>query len=173
MAKGSQDKVKSRVNIKYEVETGGAKEVIDLPFVMGVMADLSGQRDPKAEMKSIENRKFEEFTQENFDNKLKAIRPRVAFQVPNALSNDGQNLNVELKFESMDDFSPAAIARKVEPLRKLLELRAQITNLITSMDGKPDVEAAVAKLLADPAMLRAIGSGALNTGEKKEGKSNG
>jgi type VI secretion system protein ImpB len=94
----------------------------------------------------------------------------VSLQVPNALSNDGQNLNVELKFESMDDFSPGAIARKVEPLRKLLELREQITNLITSMDGKPDVEAAVAKLLADPASLRAIGSGALNVDEKKEGK---
>ena len=158
MAKGSQDKVKSRVNIKYEVETGGAKEVIDLPFVMGVMADLSGQRDPKAEMKSIENRKFEEFTQENFDNKLKAIRPRVAFQVPNALSNDGQNLNVELKFESMDDFSPAAIARKVDSLKKLLEARTELSNLLSYMDGKTGAEELIARVLKDPALLESLAS---------------
>jgi len=190
MAKrGSQDKVKSRVNIKYEVETGGAKELIDLPFVIGVMADLSGQRDPKDGQpkdpskpdkianvfKPLESgdRKFDEFTHENFDSRMKGISPRVAVQVPNVLSEDGGNLNVELRFQSMDDFSPAAIARNVAPLKKILDARTQLANLLVFMDGKPDVEAKIAALLQDQTLLSAIASGAANPTPNDGGKSNG
>src|SRR5579884_3424504 len=125
MAKSSSQKFIARnraprVQIEYDVETYGAQKKINLPFVMGVMADLSG--NPKDALPGVEQRKFLEIDVDNFDDRLKSMKPRVAFQVPNKLTGSG-NLPVEVTFESMDDFSPAAVARKVEPLRKLLEAR--------------------------------------------------
>ena len=144
-----------RVQIEYDVELYGAEKKVQLPFVMGVMADLAGK--PEEPLPAVADRKFLEFDVDNFDSRMKALKPRVAFQVPNTLTGEG-NLNVELTFESMDDFSPAAIARKVDSLSKLLEARQQLANLITYMDGKSGAEDLVSKLLQDPALLQALAS---------------
>jgi len=142
-----------RVQIAYDVELYGAEKQIQLPFVMGVLADLSGK--PAETLPNVDDRKFLEIDVDNFDSRMKAMKPRVAFQVPNTLTGDG-NLNVELTFESMDDFSPAAVARKVGALGKLLEARQQLSNLITYMDGKSGAEDLMGKVLQDPALLQAL-----------------
>jgi type VI secretion system protein ImpB len=142
-----------RVQIEYDVEVYGAEKKVQLPFVMGVLADLSGQ--PAEPLAPVADRKFLEIDVDNFDERLKAMKPRVAVQVPNTLTGEG-NLAVDLTFESMDDFSPAAIARKVEPLRKLLEARGQLANLMTYMDGKTGAEELIAKLLAEPALMQSL-----------------
>jgi type VI secretion system protein ImpB len=144
-----------RVQIEYDVEVYGSQKKIQLPFVMGVMADLSGK--PAEPLPPVADRKFLEIDIDNFDSRMKAMKPRAAFAVPNTLTGEG-NLQVDITFESMDDFSPAAIARKVEPLRKLLETRTQLANLMTYMDGKTGAEELIGKLLADPTLLQALGS---------------
>jgi type VI secretion system protein ImpB len=144
-----------RVQIEYEVEVYGSEKKVELPFVMGVMADLSGK--PADPLAPVGERKFLEIDIDNFDDRLKAAKPRVAFRVPNTLTGEG-NLSVDLTFESMDDFSPGAVARKVESLNKLLTARNQLSNLMTYMDGKVGAEEAVKKLLADPALLNALAS---------------
>ncbi|PIE19631.1 MAG: type VI secretion system contractile sheath small subunit [Proteobacteria bacterium] len=144
-----------RVQIEYDVELYGAQKKIQLPFVMGVMADLSGKSNVK--LNPVAERKYLEYSVDNFDDRMKATKPRVAFQVPNTLTGEG-NLNVDITFESMDDFSPAAVARKVESLNKLLQAREQLANLITYMDGKGGAEELMAKVLADPTLLQALAS---------------
>jgi len=146
-----------RVQIEYDVELYGAEKKIQLPFVMGVLADLSGTPDPDSPLPPVAERKILGIDVDNFDDRLKAMRPRVAFQVPNTLSGEG-NLNVSLTFESMEEFTPAAIARKVGALNKLLESRTQLKNLLTFMDGKTSAEELVAKALKDPALLQALTS---------------
>jgi type VI secretion system protein ImpB len=142
-----------RVQIEYDVELYGAEKKIQLPFVMGVMADLSGK--PEDPLPPVADRKFLEIDVDNFDARMKSMKPRVAFQLPNTLTGEG-NLPVDITFESMDDFSPAAVARKVEGLNKMLEARQQLSNLITYMDGKSGAEELIAKLLADPALLQTL-----------------
>jgi type VI secretion system protein ImpB len=142
-----------RVQIEYDVELYGAEKKVQLPFVMGVLADLSGQ--PAEPLAPVPDRKFLEIDVDNFDSRMKAMKPRVAVQVPNTLTGEG-NLNVELTFENMDDFSPAAIARKTDALNKLLETRQQLSNLITYMDGKSGAEDLVSRLLKDPALLQTL-----------------
>jgi type VI secretion system protein ImpB len=142
-----------RVQIEYDVELYGAQKKVQIPFVMGVMADLSG--DARENLPPVDERKFVAVDAENFDERLKAIRPRVAIQVPNTLTGEG-NLSVDMSFESMDDFSPAAVARKVDALNKLLEARTQLANLITYMDGKAGAEELIAKVLNDPALLKSL-----------------
>lgn len=142
-----------RVQIEYDVELYGAQKKVELPFVVGVMADLSGK--PADPLAPVQDRKFLDIDAENFDSRLKAMKPRVAFQVPNTLTGEG-NLSVDITFESMDDFSPAAIAAKVEPLRKLLEARTQLSNLLSYMDGKDNAEQLLAKALADPTLLKSL-----------------
>jgi type VI secretion system protein ImpB len=142
-----------RVQIEYDVELYGAQKKVQLPFVMGVLADLSGK--PTEPLPPVADRKFLEIDVDNFDSRMKAMKPRVAFQVPNTLTGEG-NMSVDITFDSMDDFSPAAIARKVEPLRKLLEARQQLQNLVTYMDGKSGAEELVAKLLNDPSLLNSL-----------------
>jgi type VI secretion system protein ImpB len=142
-----------RVQIEYDVELYGAEKKIQLPFVMGVLAALSGK--PVEALPPVADRKFLDIDVDNFDSRMKALKPRAAFQVPNTLTGEG-NLSVELTFESMDDFSPAAIAGKVDALSKLLEARKQLANLITYMDGKSGAEDLVSKLLQDPALLQAL-----------------
>ena len=144
-----------RVQIEYDVELYGAQKKIEIPFVMGVMAYLSGK--PADPLPPVRDRKFLEIDIDNFDDRLKAAKPRVAFRVPNTLTGEG-NLNVELTFESLDDFSPGAVARKVEALNKLLTARNQLSNLITYMDGKSGAEELVRRLLADPALQNALAS---------------
>jgi len=144
-----------RVQIEYDVELYGAEKLIQLPFVMGVMADLSGR--PEEPLPSVADRKFLEIDVDNFEKRLKAMKPRVAFQVPNTLTGEG-NLNVTLTFQSMDDFSPAAVARKVDSLNQLLQARTQLANLLTYMDGKSGAEELIANALKDPALLQALAS---------------
>jgi type VI secretion system protein ImpB len=142
-----------RVQIEYDVELYGAEKKVQIPFVMGVLSDLSG--NPAEPLPPVEERKFLDVDIDNFDARMKAMKPRVAFQVPNTLTGEG-SLNVELTFENMDDFSPAAVANKVDALRKLLEARQQLANLITYMDGKGGAEELVGKLLQDPALLQTL-----------------
>ena len=151
-----------RVQIEYDLETYGSTKKIQLPFVLGVLADLSGK--PTEPLPAVADRKFLEIDVDNFDARLKAMKPRVAFQVPNTLTGEG-NMNVELTFESLDDFSPTAVARKVDALNRLLEARQQLSNLITYMDGKSGAEDLVGKLLKDPALLQS-----LSASKKPEGQ---
>jgi type VI secretion system protein ImpB len=160
MAKASSQKFIARnraprVQIEYDVEIYGAEKKVELPFIMGVMADLSGK--PEEPLPSVDQRKFLEIDVDNFDDRLKGCKPRVAFQVPNTLTGEG-NMMVDLSFESMDDFSPGAVARKVDALNQLLTARNQLSNLVTFMDGKSGAEALVAKLLQDPALLKTLAS---------------
>ncbi len=142
-----------RVQIEYDVELYGSEKKIQLPFVMGVLSDLSGK--PSEPLAPVADRKFLEIDIDNFDSRMKSMKPRVAFQVPNTLTGEG-NVAVDITFESMDDFSPAAIARKVDALSKLLDARQQLSNLITFMDGKTGAEELMAKVLADPALLGSL-----------------
>jgi len=158
MAKASSQKFIARnraprVQIEYDVEIYGAEKKVELPFIMGVMADLSGK--PEEPLPAVDQRKFLEIDVDNFDDRLKGCKPRVAFQVPNTLTGEG-NMMVDLSFESMDDFSPGAVARKVDALNQLLTARNQLSNLVTFMDGKSGAEALVAKLLQDPALLKTL-----------------
>jgi type VI secretion system protein ImpB len=157
------------VQIEYDVETYGSEQKVNLPFVMGVMADLSGK--PADPLKPVAERKFQQIDVDNFDQVLKASKPRVAFDVPNTLTGEG-NLKVDITFESMEDFSPAAVARKVDALNKLLNARTQLANLLAYMDGKGGAEELIAKLLKDEALLQAVSS-APKPETKKEEQSNG
>ena len=144
-----------RVQIEYDVELYGAEKKIQLPFVMGVMGDLSG--NPEEPLAPVASRKFLDIDVDNFDKRLKAAKPRAAFRVLNSLTGEGE-VNVDITFESMDDFSPAAVARKVDALNKLLEARTQLRNLLTYMDGKAGAEELIANALSDPALLQALAS---------------
>jgi type VI secretion system protein ImpB len=154
-----------RVQIEYDVEIYGSEKKVELPFIMGVMADLSGK--PAEGLPAVDERKFLEIDVDNFDDRLKGTKPRVAFQVPNTLTGEG-NLSVDLSFESMDDFSPAAVARKVDALNQLLTARNQLSNLVTYMDGKSGAEELVSKLLHDPALLKTLASAPKPKTDEKE-----
>jgi type VI secretion system protein ImpB len=149
-----------RVQIEYDVELYGAEKKIQLPFVMGVMSDLSGKSEEP--LPAVADRKFLEIDVDNFDSRMKAMKPRAAFQVPNTLTGEG-NIAVDITFNSLDDFSPAAIARKVDALSKLLQAREQLSNLITYMDGKTPAEELISKMLADPALLSSLAAAKAHT----------
>jgi len=151
-----------RVQIEYDVEVYGAEKKVQLPFVMGVMADLSGK--PEDPLPAVADRKFLEIDVDNFDNRMKSMKPRVAFTVPNTLTGEG-NLAVDLTFESLDDFSPAAIAKKVEPLRKLFDARTQLSNLMTYMDGKQGAEDLLTNITKNPALMQALAAAPKEGGE--------
>lgn len=170
MAKASSQKFTqrnrpARVEIEYEVELYGAEKEINLPFVMGVMADLSGKQETGDEVAAsartsrgtIPDRKFLEIDIDNFDERMKAMKPRTTFRVPNKLTGEGE-MSVDLTFESMDDFSPAAVARKIAPLNQLLTARTQLANLLTYMDGKDKAEKLIAEALQNPALLQSLAS---------------
>jgi type VI secretion system protein ImpB len=144
---------KPRVHIEYEVETYGARQKVELPFVMGVISDLSGKslKDKKA----AEARDFIDIDMDNFDQRMEAVAPRVAFAVDNTLAGEGK-IAVDMTFNSMNDFSPGEIARKIEPLAKLLEARTQLEDLLSYMDGKHGAQDLLDKVLQDPALLQAI-----------------
>src|ERR1700751_4631139 len=144
-----------RVQIEYDVELYGSNKKMQIPFVMGVLADLSGK--PAEPLAPVADRKFLDIDIDNFDSRMKALKARATFSVPNTLTGEG-NINVELTFENMDDFSPAAVARKVDALSKLLEAREQLANLLTYMDGKTGAEELIAKVLNDPALLQTLAS---------------
>jgi type VI secretion system protein ImpB len=142
-----------RVQIEYDVETYGAEKKVQLPFVMGVMADLSGKSE--VPVAAVADRKFLEVDVDNFDSRMKAMKPRVQFRVPNKLTGEGE-LSVDMSFESMDDFTPAAVAAKVDGLKQLLEARQQLSNLVTYMDGKTGAEELIAKVVKDEALLKSL-----------------
>ena len=151
-----------RVQIEYDVEVYGSEKKVQLPFVMGVMADLSGK--PAEPLAPVADRKALEIDVDNFDARMKSMKPRVAFNVENTLTGEG-NLAVDLTFESMDDFTPGAIARKVDALSKLLDARTQLSNLLTYMDGKTGAEELLNKVIADPALMQALASAPKADGE--------
>lgn len=142
-----------RVQIEYDVEVYGAEKKVELPFVMGVMADLSGK--PAEPLPPVAERKFHDIDIDNFDERMKAMQPRVAFSVENTLTGDGM-LMVDMTFESMEDFSPAAVASQAPPLAALLQARTELANLLTYMDGKAGAEELLARVLKDPALLKAL-----------------
>ncbi|MEO0401528.1 MAG: type VI secretion system contractile sheath small subunit [Pseudomonadota bacterium] len=142
-----------RVQIEYDVELYGAEKKVQLPFVMGVVSDLAGKSE--VEQPAVADRKFLEIDVDNFDERMKSMAPRAAFTVPNTLTGEG-NMAVDMTFSSMDDFSPAAIAAKVEPLKELLDARSQLSNLMTYMDGKTGAEELIAKIMQDPALLKTL-----------------
>jgi type VI secretion system protein ImpB len=142
-----------RVQIEYEVELYGAQKKVQVPFVMGVLADLSG--DSAEPLAAVDDRKFLSVDIDNFDERMKSMKPRVSLRVPNTLTGEGE-LPIDITFESMEDFSPAAVARKVDALSKLLEARTQLANLVTYMDGKSGAEELIAKVLNDPALLKSL-----------------
>lgn len=154
-----------RVQIEYDVELYGAEKKVQLPFVMGVMADLVGKSE--VQQPGVADRKFLEIDVDNFDDRMKAMKPRAAFSVPNTLTGEG-NLSVDLTFESMDDFSPAAVARKVEPLRKLLEAREELSNLMSYMDGKPGAEELLAETMANPELLKTLAAAPAPSGDDEQ-----
>lgn len=158
MAKASSQKFIARnraprVQIEYDVETYGSEKKQQFPFVVGVMADLSGK--PVEPLPAVADRKMLEIDVDNFDDRMKSMKPRVAFHVPNILTGEG-NLAVDITFESIDDFTPGAVVKKVDSLAKLLEARTQLQNLMTYMDGKTGAEALITKALSDPALLQAL-----------------
>ena len=142
-----------RVQIEYDLEVYGSQKKVQIPFIMGVMADLSGK--PTEALPSIADRKFLEIDIDNFDDRLKAMKPRAAFRVPNTLTGEGE-LSVDITFESMDDFSPAVVARKVDALNKLLQARQQLANLLSYMDGKSGAEELLSRAVQDPSLLQAL-----------------
>jgi len=157
MAKSSQKFIARnrapRVQIEYDVELYGAEKKVQLPFVMGVMSDLSGK--PSEPLPPVADRKFLDVDVDNFDARMKAMKPRVAFPVPNRLTGEG-NIAVDITFESMDDFSPAAVAAKVDGVKQLLEAPQQLANLVTYMDGKTGAEDLIAKVVKDEALLKSL-----------------
>ena len=142
-----------RVHIEYEVETYGSRQKVELPFVMGVMSDLSGKSH--VEKKALDKRDFVEVDMDNFDQRMEAIAPRAAFNVDNTLSGEGK-LSVDLTFKSIEDFSPGRVAKAIPSLAKLLEARQQLNDLLLYMDGKDGAQDLLDKVLKDPALLQAL-----------------
>jgi type VI secretion system protein ImpB len=157
-----------RVQITYDVQVGDAIEKRDLPFVVGVLADLSGM--PEKALPPIAKRKFVSIDRDNINDAMKNIGPRLAFKVPNRLNEDDTKLNVELRFENMDDFQPAKIAQQITPLRKLLELRNSLANLRSSLIGNEKLDNLLQEMIQDQEMLRQAGSeaGVRVAGEKEK-----
>jgi type VI secretion system protein ImpB len=155
-----------RVHITYDVETGGAIEKRDLPFIVGVLADLSGM--PEKPLPAMKDRKFVDIDRDNFNAVLKKINPRIAFKVPNKLSEDDTKLGVELRFESMEDFHPARVANQIDPLRKLLDVRKSLANLRSSLIGNDKLEKLLQDVIQNQEKLQQAGAEVGLAGEAKE-----
>lgn len=157
-----------RVHITYDVETGGAIEKRELPFIVGVMADLSGM--PEKPLEAISKRKFVQIDRDNVDDVMKKIQPRLAFKVNNRLNEDDTKLNVELRFQSMEDFAPAKIAQQITPLRKLLELRSSLANIRSSLIGNEKLESILQDVIQNQEKLQQAGAeaGLRIDGEKEK-----
>ena len=134
-----------RVHITYDVEVGNAIEAKELPFVVGVLGDFSGK--PDEALPRVKERKFIEIDRDNFDKVLAAQKPRLAYSVPNKLTDDGGNLNVELRFNSLDDFEPDQVVQKVEPMRRLVEKRQRLSDLLSKMDGNDKLEGLLSDII--------------------------
>jgi type VI secretion system protein ImpB len=136
-----------RVQISYDVETGGAIEKKELPLVVGILADLAGKQE--VPMVPIKARKFVEIDRDNFNDVLASITPRLAFQVNNRLKDDDSKLNVELKFRKIDDFRPENVVQQIEPLRKLFEARQRLNDLLAKLDGNDDLDVLLQDIAAN------------------------
>jgi len=158
---------KPRVHITYEVETEGATVKKELPFVVGVMGDFSG--DPTAPLKSLKDRKFVQIDRDNFDAILARMTPGVNLKVENTLAGDGSEMAVDLKFNSMEDFSPERIVDQVDPLKNLQQTRDQLRDLLTKADRSEDLENVLEKVLSSEDNLKSV-SGELGVEEPKEGE---
>lgn len=143
-----------RVNISYDVETGGAMESRELPFLMGVLSDLSGQ--PADALPRLKERKFVEISPENFDSVLKNMKPRVAFDVDNKLQDGGGKLAVDMTFERLDDFSPEGVARNLPPVKELLELRTKLADLRGNLQGNDRLEDILQNTLNDADAMKKL-----------------
>jgi type VI secretion system protein ImpB len=143
-----------RVHITYDVEIGGAIQKKELPFVLGVMSDLSGQRDQ--ELPRIKDRKFVEIDRDNFNEVMANIAPRVAIRVDNKLANDGTSLNAEMRFRSMDDFEPVAIVNQVPALKRLYEARGKLNDLLAKLDGNDTLEAMLQDVVVNTDALKEL-----------------
>jgi type VI secretion system protein ImpB len=161
-----------RVHVTYNVEIGDAIELKEIPFVMGVLADLSGQ--PEEPLPKIKDRRFVEITPDNFDSVLESMKPRVAFSVENKLSDDPNagNLGVDLTFKSLEDFEPEQVARKVKPLREMLELRTKLSDLVGTLQGNEKLERLLQGVITDTDKLERV-RGEMSKEAPKEGGSNG
>jgi type VI secretion system protein ImpB len=145
---------KPRVHITYEVETEGAMVLKELPFVVGVLGDFSG--DPTQPLKPLKDRKFIQIDRDNFDEILARMTPGVNFRVENTLKGDGSEMAVSLKFNSLDDFEPVKIVEQVEPLKKLLDTRNKLRDLLTKADRSEDLEALLERVLQDTEQLKTL-----------------
>ena len=161
-----------RVHVTYDVEVGDAIEMKEIPFVMGVMADLSGM--PEEPLPRLKERRFIEITPDNFDDVLAKMNPRVAFTVENKLSEDPDagKIGVELNFKSMDDFEPENVARQVKPMRELLELRTRLSDLVGSLQGNEKLEGLLQELAGDEDKLKQL-QAELDKQAKDDGGSDG
>ena len=150
------DRVRSpRVHITYDVEIGDAIEMKELPFVMGVLADLSGK--PDEPLPRLRDRKFVEIDRDNFNEVMKGMKPRLAFRVDNQLTDDDTKLGVELRFQNIDDFSPERVAEQVEPLRKLIEVRQQLKSLLAKTDGNDRLAERLQEIISNTEKLQQLG----------------
>jgi type VI secretion system protein ImpB len=150
------DRVRApRVQITYDVEIGDAIEMKEIPFVLGVLADLSGK--PDEPLPKLKDRKFIEIDRDNFNNVLEGMKPRVAFKVDNKLTGDDTKLAVELRFKSIDDFRPESVVTQIDPLRKLLEARVRLSELLHKLDGNDKLDDLLQKVIADTDSLRTLG----------------
>ena len=162
-----------RVQITYDVETGGAIEMKELPFVVGVLADLGGKQETPLPNLKDPKRKFVEIDRDNFNDVMKGIKPRLAFKVDNKLTNDDTKMSVEMKFNSIDDFEPEQVASQVEPLRKLMEVRKQLTSLLAKTDGNDRLAEKLQEIIGNTELQQKIGketgAGSAAEGSGKEG----
>jgi len=160
MSQGTQHKLSRvrapRVHIQYDVETGGALELRELPFVVGVLANLSGKPDPKAPLPRLRDRKFVEIDRDNFDAVLAAAKPRLKLNVENTLEKDGSRLGVEVQFTRIEDFEPEQVARKIPELRMLLEARDRLADLLNRMEGSPTLEDVLREVIQNTDKLKRL-----------------
>ena len=158
---------KPRVHITYDVETEGAMVQKELPFVVGVLGDFSG--DPSEPLKPLTERKFIQIDRDNFDQVLARMTPGLKIKVDNTLADDGSQLSVELAFKSMEDFEPAAVVERIEPLRKLMDVRSQLRDLLSKADRSENLETLLEQILSDDTRLKALGEELGVAKEKTEG----
>lgn len=159
---------KPRVHLTYEVETGGAAIQRELPFVVGVLGDFSG--NPTTPLKSLKDRKFVQIDRDNFDSVMASMSPELHFKVDNKITGDGSQMQVDLKFNSMEDFNPANVAQQVEPLRKLLETRNKLTDLLSKVDRSEELEGLLERVLRDNEQMKKL-AGELGVDGGKGGES--
>ncbi|RLC30666.1 MAG: type VI secretion system contractile sheath small subunit [Deltaproteobacteria bacterium] len=164
------DRVRSpRVQITYDVEIGDAIEMKEIPFVVGVLADLSGK--PDEPLPKLKDRKFIEIDRDNFDSVLAGMKPRLAYRVPNKLTDDDSQLAVELRFKSLDDFHPERVAEQIAPVRKLVETRKRLSDLLSKLDGNDRLDDLLQDVISNTDTLEKLGveAGVEKSDKEKEG----